>query len=185
MSLSDRLRKAQVSMPPPYRARPRLLLLPRVPKPLHGVAPRVVLGSKWWDETRRAAYASTGYRCAACGVGKQQATWCRWLEGHEIYDLDYLLGRAVYVETVPLCHACHNYIHAGRMLALLEKGEMRQEKYDCILAYGDRVLHEVGLVRPAPYEGPFADWGDWRMIIDGRKYPPKYKTFEAWLKEFG
>ena len=33
MSLSDRLRHARDNTPPPYRARPRLLLLPRVPKP--------------------------------------------------------------------------------------------------------------------------------------------------------
>jgi hypothetical protein len=29
-----------------------------------------------------------------------------------------------------------------------------------------------------------ADWGDWRLVLDGKLYPPKFKTVEEWEKEF-
>ena len=151
---------------------------------MHGVTPRGILGNVWWNETRKAAYRSLAYRCAACGVQKLLARCRQWLEGHEVYTIDYLLGRMAYLETVPLCHFCHNYIHGGRLQALLESGEIHQAKYVAIVQHGDRVLREAGLQRPPAYTGPTADWGDWRLVIGIREYPPKYPTFDAWLKEF-
>jgi hypothetical protein len=159
-------------------------MCPQIPKPMHGVAPREILGSKWWNETRQAAYRSTGYHCLACGIHKSLAAYRQWMEGHEWYEIDYRRGRMTYKECIPLCHFCHNYIHIGRLQALLEKGEIHQAKFVVILQHGDRVLREVGLVRNPPYDGPFAEWSDWRLVIDGREYPPKFKTFEAWQKHF-
>jgi hypothetical protein len=151
----------------------------------------VVLGSKWWDATRKAAYASTAYHCAACGVWKMQALGRRWLEGHERYELDYARGRATYVETVPLCHFCHNYIHDGRLLALLQRGEVHQAKYVAIMQHGDSVLFRAGLrkqtraerdeeFRLAATRGEVAAWKDWRLVVDGVEYPPLYKSLEEW-----
>lgn len=165
---------------PVEERRPEVLLLPNIPKPLHGVAPREILGRKWWDAARKAAYESTGQRCIACGVHKSQAKSRKWVEGHEEYDTDYLLGRLTYLRTIPLCHFCHNFIHSGRLQALLDRGEVHQAKYVGIIQHGERILAEAGLSRPDPYEGPIADWGDWRLVIDGKEYPGKFKTFEEW-----
>ena len=151
---------------------------------MHGVAPRNVLGASWWDATRRAAYRSTAFHCAACGVWKGAAEYHRWLEGHELYEIDYPLGRMTYLETVPLCHFCHSYTHSGRLQALLERGEIHHAKYAAVMQHGDRVLTEAGLKFPAPYSGAVADWADWRLVLNGIEYPPKYPTFEDWRKEF-
>lgn len=160
--------------------RPEVLLCPNVPKPLHGLAPRVVLGTKWWNETRQAAYRATDYHCITCGVWKYDARGPKWLEGHEVYEVDYAQGRSVYIETVALCHYCHNYIHDGRMQALVEKGRMPASKYVSIIIHGDAILRAAGLVVPPPYEGLMAEWGDWRLVVYGKEYEPIYETFEQW-----
>jgi len=145
--------------------RPSLLLCPNIPKPLHGVAPRELLGSKWWNETRQAAYVSTAYHCSACGVWK----------------------------SVPLCHYCHNFIHDGRMRALIQQRKFKFAKYTAVIQHGNAVLKRVGLEK-VPYakreeaivelalNGRLAEWPTWRLVLFGKKYKPKFKTEEQWRK---
>ena len=119
MNLADKLKGRVIPSGCPVPLEPQLLLAPNVPKPLHGLAPRVILGQAWWDKTRRAAYKQTNYHCLACGVHKTRATYHAWLEGHEVYSVNYELGRAKYVRSVALCQFCHNSIHDGLLKALL------------------------------------------------------------------
>ena len=167
-----------------FKLRPELLLLPQIPKPLHGLAPRVIMGSKWWNETRQAAYASTKDHCLACGVHKLRAKGPKWVEGHETYRTDYVIGRMYYIEAVPLCHFCHNYIHQGRLQALLEKHQITQHKFTAIMLHGERILSEAGLVKPPPYDGPFAEWSVWRLVLNGKMYKPLHKSLADWEKHF-
>lgn len=161
------------------KTRPQILLGDNIPRPLHGLAPRVVLGDKWWNQTRRESYESTKFHCLACGVHKTQAMRFQWLEGHEIYETDYQKGRMVYKETVPLCHYCHNYIHDGRMRYLLSIHEISHQKYAAIIKHGDTVLLEAGLKRLPYHErdqlilnsNP-APWDQWRLVVFGVEYPP-------------
>lgn len=181
-SLAERLRRLSSADPTErtWALRPEILLHPNIPKPLHEVAPRNILGASWWNKTRREAYRSTDYHCVACGVHKSVAKYRNWLEGHEVYRIDYLMGRAEYIETVPLCHFCHNYIHDGRLRWLLDTGKLHHGKYTQIIQHGDEVLRRFNLVHPEPYSGPFAEWADWRLVLFDKEYPPKYKTFEEW-----
>jgi hypothetical protein len=175
-----------------WKRRPELLLCPNIPKPLHGVAPRVVLGNSWWNKTRKEAYARTNYRCMACGVHKYRAKYREWLEAHEVYDIDYERGRSVFVEAVPLCHFCHNFIHDGRLNMLLQAGKIPHGKFAAIMQHGERILSAEGLTKPphsvrdqqvtnALLSGRFANWSDWRMIVAGVEYPPLFTSYEDWL----
>lgn len=153
-SLTEYMKKVFSFSPPApsgrARLRPDLLLHPNIPKPLHGLNPRSLLGKEWWDEQRFRAYAEYNYRCWACGVPKAQASYHSWLEGHEYYRIDYPAGRAEMVEVVALCHACHNFIHNGRLISLYDKGEIEEEKICAILYHGFAVLKEAGLP-PNPF----------------------------------
>jgi hypothetical protein len=134
MSPKNSLRKLKAQAQ--WTERPEVLLCPNIPRPMHGVAPRVILGSKWWNQTRQAAYRSTNYHCLACGVPKSRARWKQWLEGHELYKVNHTKGKMIYLETVPLCFSCHNYIHDGRMSGLLEKGQISHGRFTAIIQHG-------------------------------------------------
>lgn len=167
-----------------WRLRPEILLGPQIPKPMRGVNPRTVLGVAWWNQTRSEAYRSTSYHCAACGAWKHKAKGRSWLEGHELYEIDYARGTMRYLETVPLCHYCHAYVHRGRLEALLEQGKITHAKYAAVVQHGDQVLREARLGPKVldRYIGPFAEWSKWRMLVGRRRIRPKYKDLEAWLK---
>lgn len=196
MTLGDKLRAARERSEAQrtWKFRPEVLLGANIPKPMHGLAPRTVLGEAWWNATRKAAYASTDYHCVACGVHKASARYHQWLEGHELYAISYEAGRMVYVETVPLCHFCHNYIHDGRLRWLLEKGEIHHAKYVAIIQHGDKVLADSGLrrlgykereenIQEALTNGRVAAWEDWRLVIEGAEYPSLYKSYEDWERK--
>ncbi len=194
MTLGDHLKKhIKRAKPLKWKADPSILLCPNIPKPMHGVAPRIVIGPKWWKKTSKAAYESTGFHCKACEVHKSAAQSRQWMEGHELYDIDYQRGRMTYVETVPLCNYCHNYIHDGRLNALLTKGKVSHAKYTSVIQHGDSVLRRAGLKRlnfatrqeliiDLLLNNRMAPWKDWRMVFQGKEYPPKFKTEAQWRK---
>lgn len=197
MNLGDALRKKGLKKLPqrkpcPVPLRPEILIHPNIPKPLHGVNPRTIMGTNWWNRERRKVYKSTEFHCIACGVHKDDARSRQWMEAHETYSIDYLKGRATYIETVPLCHFCHNFIHSGRLQALLDSGKLHHSKFVAIIQHGDRVLRAAGLEKKSHFEreaevkklirqGLIADWEDWRLIFDGKEHEPIYKTYEQWL----
>jgi len=187
MSLADKIRAEHIDLRKPKPVlvlRPELLLCENVPKPMHCVAPRNVLGSVWWNQTRQVAYESTSFHCLACGVWKHNAEYRQWLEGHEYFSVDYKAGRMTYIETVPLCHLCHNAIHSGRLAALLEKGQISHVKFAAIIRHRDAILKAAGLTLAPEYNGPFAPWSSWRLVLFGKEYPPKYATREEWESAF-
>lgn len=165
--------------------RPELLLHPQIPKPLHGLAPRVIFGDVWWEAQRRTAYAKNRQHCWACGVDKRRTLYHAWLEAHETYVIDHVAGTATFDEVVALCHACHNFIHQGRMQALVDSGEMHYQKMQDILNHGQVVLRSAGLKKPPPVEdAACAVWHQWRMIINGQAYPGKFKDYAEWLSYY-
>lgn len=181
-AVSPLLKLLQNVVQRPVGLNPSILLYGNIPKPMHEVNPRTVLGVKWWNAERTAAYASTDYHCEACGVSKYEAKFHQWLESHESYKIDYAKGTMTYLRAVPLCHACHSFIHCGRLQALLDQGLISQQRYALIIQHGDAVLKAAGLPKSVPYSGPFAPWHRWRLIVNNKKYPPKYKTQAAWEK---
>jgi hypothetical protein len=162
---------------------PEILCHPNIPKPLHGVNPRTIFGKEWWDIERHKAYASYAYHCAACGVKKENAKYHKWLEAHEFYLFDYPKGRVTFDHLVPLCHACHNYIHDGRMQMMVQKLEMTQQKYDEIMEHGDDIVKAAKLTKKRRERHKFgksADWADWRLVVFGIEYGPSTQSMSEW-----
>lgn len=163
--------------------RPELLLHTLIPPPLHGLAPRTVKGDRWWEQARHAAMAKNLYKCWACNIPKTKAKKYKRLEGHEAYDIDWKKGTCTLVEIVSLCHYCHNYIHQGRLRALVEYGRESKEFLQDVIRHGDNLT--AHLERPKPPDIlHMAPWDEWVMIIDATPYPSRFRSQDEWATYF-
>ena len=179
----------------PKFTRGEILRQPQVPKMLHLVNPRTVLGATWWNKTRQVAYATNNYCCWACGVHKSRSYRYR-LEAHESYTIDYREGLAELREVQALCSLCHGFIHMGRTNALWSKREISTRLYLDTVVHGYWILAQAGL-KPWPHtreifepdytpesEPAIAPWGKWRMKIGDRLYQSPFKSFAEWERYF-
>ncbi len=187
---------------------PEILTHPNIPKPLHSVNPRSIKGDAWWDMTRREAYAKHDFHCWACGVHKSKAVFHQWLEGHEFYEIDYPAGIVTLKEVTALCHACHNFIHSGRLWVMYKRNQIPLDKIEKILDHGFSILDAAKLkpffgtavifymvnagfsVEPAkqmarlrvgdPVITEIAPWEKWHLVLDGKSYFSPFKGIEEW-----
>lgn len=197
---------------PEFRPDPRILTQPNIPKPLHGVNPRTILGEGWWEIQKGIAKQRTGNRCEACGSGPGGLRGKPWLECHEAYDFDYKNGRVSFLHVSPLCHYCHNFIHSGRLTMIAGK-EKTWDEVRAILEHGFQTISAWNKARPAgtkclqafpsakelSYDAKArtfgvrasklpetsTPWADWRLVIDGKEFPPIFKTFQEWRAHWG
>jgi hypothetical protein len=119
---------------------PILLCHPNIPKPLHTLNPRTIKGNKWWEGVKKEAKAKFNDHCWTCGIHKDNARFRRWLEGHESYSIDYSTGRVEYIGTCGLCHACHNFIHDGRLINMINKNEYNCQQFEQIMNHGNAII---------------------------------------------
>jgi len=179
---------------------PEILTHPNIPKPLHGLNPRTLLGKEWWDKTRYGAQEDYDYCCAACGVPKQEAKKHQWLEGHEYWNIDYTTGICEVVKIVPLCHYCHNFIHSGRLINLYSLGKKPKKEVIEILEHGFKILSEnsldcfPGTLKVAERVGArmfkvkaytlpqevALPWNGYKLRLEGKLYNSLFRSYEEW-----
>lgn len=181
---------------------PEILSQPNIPKPLHGVNPRSIMGQTAWKNVRNQVYDSFNGYCRSCGIHKSGAKFFPRLEAHEDYQIDYKNGIMKVHRIVPLCHQCHMFIHSGRLTALFSKGEIQYDYVKSIINHGFRMALEhdfevfyvaellgnsvdikcpVESWRPPEHDIP---WKDWRMIWKEMEYKPIHKNFDQWYKHY-
>lgn len=155
-----------------------LLTMPNIPHPLHGMAPRTILGNTTWTHMRKRCYFQADYKCQACGAdlgtGKCHA--------HEVYDINYPAGESKFKRTVCLCPRCHvRGIHSGRMLTMFKKGDplMSKEKLLDGVENLFRIIYEWNQAHPK--EEPLRAYG---TFIDYIKWPPISKEMLALVKKY-
>ena len=173
------------------KLRPELLTHPNIPKPLHGLNPRTLMGKKWWDIERRKSYAVNNYHCHSCGSfhpyeeARQRFEELK-LHAHECYDIDYENCTIKLKEIVALCECCHNYIHSGRLGALYDQGYLDEEACWTIISHGERILSENNLKKLVKVDERCynKEWNKWCLVLDGKKYYSKFKNEEEWEKHY-
>ena len=155
---------------------PKLLMCPRIPRPLHGTAPRNILtqiDKDWWDRTRHKVYEANNLHCMCCGVHKtKQGGYKKWLDAHELYSIDYRTGTVRLEYIVALCRDCHAGIHFGRLTEEFKKGNIRESEFRRVISHANTVLDEAGLP-PKNWDVTVNDnlsgnvpWKDWKLILN-------------------
>lgn len=93
-----------------------LIAMPNIPKPLHSVAPRTVLGARVWNLLRKHCYEVADDTCEICGEKPELA---RRRHAHEVYEIDYEHGTSKFIRAFCLCSLDHlGCIHTGRAITL-------------------------------------------------------------------
>lgn len=179
---------------------PHILEQPNIPRPLHGLNPRALMGKTKWDVMRRQVYRKHGYTCAACGVRAGEAKIRTGMEAHEHFRIDYGARRMTLIDMQPLCHACHSFVHSGLLEVRLAARKVSGETVATILGHGVGVLELSGGKVPVPADYlcrklglahglPLAKqprtirWGGWTMVWEGEVYRSRFPTEEHWRRE--
>lgn len=175
----------------PKFTRPELLFHPPIPPAMHGLNPRTIMGQDEWDKVRLEVYDVNNDCCWACGVHRSVAKGKKWLEAHEMYDIDYKKGRVTLREIVALCHYCHNYIHRNRLRALVDARKSSFKKLTAVLLHGQDILRK-NRVKPwfnmrkieREMRNSKVKWEDWRLIWDGKAYGSRFKNELEWMLHY-
>lgn len=176
--------------------KPEILTHPNIPKPLHGISPRTIMGQRWWDNKRQEVYRSTEYHCIACGVHKTEARGPKWLEAHESFEIDYNTGICTIRSIEPLCHYCHNFIHSGRLFVndttnkfkidvlnhgfdIIRKNDLKcfYITIDIAVRLGIKIW---GIKKYTPVISKGVRWQDWKIVFNDKEYRSKFKNYEEW-----
>lgn len=93
-----------------------LITMPNVPRPLHGLAPRTIMGVSTWNHVRKRCYYDAGYKCEICGVDFAEIR--PRYAAHELYSYDWIAGTGKFERCIAICQVCHNAIHSGRLITM-------------------------------------------------------------------
>lgn len=117
-----------------------IITMPNVPRPLHGMPPRKIMGQKEWDKMRKRCYYDAEYKCEVCGAEPERGG----LDAHELYSVDWKEGTSTFVRCVALCKKCHSFIHSGRLITLYKQGNplYTREYLLSVVEHGFKLISE-------------------------------------------
>lgn len=93
-----------------------LITMPNVPRPLHKLNPRNIMGASTWNHVRKRCYFDAGYKCEICGI--DFADIKPRYAAHELYSYDWIAGTGKFERCIAVCAVCHNAIHSGRLITM-------------------------------------------------------------------
>ena len=156
-----------------------LVAMPNIPKPLHGVNPRTLLGSSTWNRLRKSCYFNAHDTCEICGNKPENL---RHRHGHEVYEIDYAHGTAKFVRVFCVCSLCHlACIHTGRALTMWkQKNPLYPTEF---LLEGAE--HAFKIISEYNSDHPKADIRAYATFLDYLKYDGLKEPMEKLIEKYG
>ena len=117
-----------------------LITMPNVPRPLHGLPPRKIMGDTMWTRVRKRCYFDAGYKCEICGVDPPKGQ----LHAHELYSYDYIEGTGKFERCIAICKQDHDFIHSGRLITMYKNGNVLYPKSYVlgVVEKGFKLIHD-------------------------------------------
>ena len=174
---------------------PTVLGQPNMPKALHGINPRTIMGASKWRRFSLEQRTNRPY-CTSCG--KEGCV----LDLHESYTIQYSTRTITINDYVPLCKNCHSFIHSGLLQVLVAQKKTSVSTARLILSSGFDICqtHKVKVFKGTvdfarslnvstagirSWSPPMYDegWGQWKLIFEEQEYLGLTK--EQWMKKYG
>lgn len=156
-----------------------LIAMPNIPRPLHGVNPRTLLGPSTWNHMRRYCYNQADDTCEICGHKPDDL---RKRHGHEVYEIDYANGTAKFVRVVCVCSLCHlGCIHTGRALTLWKNGNLLYPT-DFLLKGAE---HAFKIISEYNRDHPKANLRAYSTFLDYLKHEELREPMEKLIEKYG
>jgi hypothetical protein len=178
----------------PQTLKPQLLGQANIPKPLHGINPRTIMGASKWAKHRQVIVQNNPY-CKSCGASN-----CA-LDLHEDYEIDYNNCIMKIRDYVPLCKSCHSFIHSGLLRVWVSEKTVSIQAARDILQHGISICAQhcirifagtallakelsvpLGSVRSWTPKMK-SEWGSWKLLYDGKEYPGM--SYFEWSRNYG
>lgn len=123
-----------------------LITMPNIPKPLHALPPRNIMGRTAWDKARKLCYFKADYKCEICGCEPSKGN----LHAHELYTIDYLAGTSTFNRCIAICKQDHDFIHSGRLITLYKEGNPLYPKSYVlgVVEKGFKLVHDYNQAHP-------------------------------------
>ena len=155
-----------------------LVAMPNIPKPLHLMNPRNLLGARTWNCMRKAAYASANDTCEICGDRPEEL---RRRHGHEVYDIDYKAGTVTFKRVFCICSLCQlGGIHTGRALTLFKKDNPLYPKEFLL----EGAEHAFSIIDSYNKDHPDADLRAYATYLDYLKQDELREPMEKLIEKY-
>ena len=155
-----------------------LIAMPNIPKPLHGVAPRTLLGAATWNRMRKNCYAMANNTCEICG---DQPENLRHRHGHEVYEIDYEKGIARFVRVFCVCALDHlACIHTGRAITLYKQNNPLYPK-EFLLEGAEKAFKTISEYNA---DNPGADLRAYVTFLDYLRAPGLEEPMRELIKKY-
>lgn len=168
---------------PPEGGGAPLLTMPNVPTPLHGCAPRTVMGAAEWNKMRKACYEEHDETCEICGqkLGSKRGGDLPLHNAHEAYELDYETYTSTFKRLICVCPQCHACIHSGRAITCyLNHVPLYDKTYMLGLAeHAFQLVHKWNTLHPEDEPLRLYD-----TYLDWVKEPTLKAAMEELIKEY-
>lgn len=154
-----------------------LITMPNVPRPLHGLPPRKLMGDTTWNRVRKRCYYDAGYKCEICGEEPPKGQ----LHAHELYTYDFAEGTGTFERCIAVCKKCHDFIHSGRLVTMFKNGNMLYPKSYLltVVEKGFKIISEYNAehrnMRPLKA---------YVTILDYLKVPELHDDIDALIKKY-
>lgn len=125
-----------------------LLTMPNLPKPLHTVCPRNIVGGPTWEKMRKRGYYTANYKSEISG---EDGSTPGALHFHEAYDIDYEKGVSTFKRGFAITPLEHVYfIHSGRAITLYKKKNPLYSANKLLegAEHGFKLIHDWNVAHP-------------------------------------
>ena len=137
------------------------ILLQELPKPLHTITPRFILGGKEWRKLKNIAAAQNNFCCWGCGVNINETQTFKRLEGAPVFVVEEKYKIVYHRDVAALCYKCNSFLNISKVKSMEAQGLYEKGFSEEIVLHGSalvNVLEKIENINVMNSQNDFANW---------------------------